>query len=253
MTGPLTGTRVPLIGRHHVTTRSPLTGILGEANAGGHWGSMLKKAGYDGLIIIGEAKLPVYIWICDRSIEIRDASHLWGLDTYEVDKKLIKKTDSKMVAATIGQAGENLTLISSIMHDGRHARAAARCGVGAVMGSKKLKAIAGIKPRHLKKWLNTVVGWSFDLDTFMKTGERIFNLKRQYNVELGVSKKDDILPHRILTSKRRGGVATGNLPPLNLMLSEHYDYRKWDEFGKPTIYKLKELGLMEEINRRRLT
>lgn len=552
MTGPLTGTRVPLSGRHQVTTRSPLTGILGEADVGGNWGSMLKRAGYDGIIVVGRADRPVYVWIHDGGVEIRGADHLWGLDTYELDDKLKRETDSRMVAACIGPAGENLVLISGIMHDGRDGRAAARCGVGAVMGSKNLKAIAvygegdipvadekalreslrelgptivsmgkglhkygtsgaiitiekvgdlpvknwiegkfdrvenisgqrmaesilvgrfycnsciigcgrrvkveegkyagvegagpeyeslamlgalnlvddlnalakanelcnrygldtisagavigfaieayerglltkedtdgmelcwddpdlvitlveqignnvgigkllgqgvmrmagklggiakefsihvkglelpahdpraynslglayatsnrgachlqgfthvfersltlpdlgydevqdrfgiegkgpfvatlqdlmcmfdslkvckfllfaGVKPRHLVGWLNIVTGWDMDLNTFMRTGERIFNLKRQYNVELGVSRKDDTLPCRILTLRRGVGGAPENLPPLNLMLSEYYEYRGWDEFGRPTVEKLKELGLYEEV------
>ncbi|MCS7115940.1 MAG: aldehyde ferredoxin oxidoreductase family protein [Nitrososphaerales archaeon] len=141
MTGPLTGTKVPLSGRHQVVSKSPLTGIYGEADVGGFWGAELKKAGYDGLIIQGKAEKPTYIWICDGSITLRNAEHLWGMDTYDLDEVLKKETDGKAVVASIGPAGERLARIAAIMHDGKDARAAARCGLGAVMGSKNLKAI----------------------------------------------------------------------------------------------------------------
>ncbi|MCX8191358.1 MAG: aldehyde ferredoxin oxidoreductase, partial [Nitrososphaerales archaeon] len=141
MTGPLTGTKVPLSGRHQVVSKSPLTGIYGEADVGGFWGAELKKAGYDGLIIQGKAEKPTYIWICDGSITLRNAEHLWGMDTYDLDEVLKKETDGKAVVASIGPAGERLARIAAIMHDGKDARAAGRCGLGAVMGSKNLKAI----------------------------------------------------------------------------------------------------------------
>jgi len=141
MAGPLTGTIVPANGKHAVMSKSPLTGILGESIAGGSWGSELRRTGFLGVIVKGKAKKPVYLWIHDKNVEIRDASHLWGLDTYETDEQIRKETDKKAKTSCIGPAGENMVLISSIMHEGRKSRAAARCGLGAVMGSKKLKAI----------------------------------------------------------------------------------------------------------------
>ena len=141
MTGPFTGTSVPLSGRHAVVTRSPLTGIFGESDVGGTWGAYLKKAGFDGILIKGKSEKPIYLWINDEKVEIRQASHLWGKDTYEVDAILKSETHEKAVISTIGQAGENQVLLSSIMTDGRDARAAGRCGMGSVMGSKNLKAI----------------------------------------------------------------------------------------------------------------
>lgn len=141
MTGPLTGTPVPMSGRHAVLARSPLTGVLGESDVGGSWGTMLKQAGFDGIIVRGKAKTPVYIWVNDGKAEIRSADHVWGLDTYEVDEVLRRETHNKAVTGSIGIAGERQVRISSIMFDGKHARAAARCGLGAVMGSKNLKAI----------------------------------------------------------------------------------------------------------------
>lgn len=141
MTGPLTGTKVPLSGRHEVVAKSPLTGIYGESDVGGRWGTELKKAGLDGVIITGKSAKHTYLWINESGLEFRDAGHLWGLDTYEASPILRKETDQKAIEACIGPAGERLARIAAIMHDGRDARAAGRCGLGAVMGSKNLKAI----------------------------------------------------------------------------------------------------------------
>ena len=141
MTGPLTGTKVPLSGRHEVAAKSPLTGIYGESDVGGRWGTELKKGGFDGVVITGKSARPTYLWINENGVEFRDARHLWGLDTYEVSPILRAETDEKAIEACIGPAGERLARIASIMHDGRDARAAGRCGLGAVMGSKNLKAI----------------------------------------------------------------------------------------------------------------
>jgi aldehyde:ferredoxin oxidoreductase len=141
MTGPLTGTKVPLSGRHEVVAKSPLTGIYGESDVGGRWGTELKKAGFDGVIVTGKSNKHIYLWINESGVEFRDAEHLWGLDTYEVSSILRKETDQKAIEASIGPAGERLALIAGIMHDGRDGRAAGRCGLGAVMGSKNLKAI----------------------------------------------------------------------------------------------------------------
>jgi len=141
MTGPFTGTKVPLSGRHEVVAKSPLTGIYGESDVGGRWGTELKKAGFDGVVITGKSAGHTYLWINEGGVEIRDADHLWGLDTYEASPILRKETDQKAIEACIGPAGERLARIAAIMHDGRDARAAGRCGLGAVMGSKNLKAI----------------------------------------------------------------------------------------------------------------
>jgi aldehyde:ferredoxin oxidoreductase len=141
MTGPFTGTAVPLSGRHAVVSRSPLTGIFGESDVGGTWGAHLKKAGFDGIIIVGQSEKPVYLWVHDGKWEIRNASHLWGKDTYEIGPILKGETHEKAVVSAIGQAGENQIPMAAIMTDGRDGRAAGRCGMGAVMGSKNLKAI----------------------------------------------------------------------------------------------------------------
>lgn len=551
MTGPFTSTIVPNSGRHAVVAKSPLTGIWGEGDVGGTWGVMLKRAGYDGILVKGKASEPVYLWVHEEGVEIRPARHLWGKDTFEVDELIRGETHPKAVISSIGPAGENLVKMAVVMSDGRDGRAAGRGGLGAVMGSKNLKAIAvygtkrpavadeeklraftkemaaairertqgmarfgtagglqameelgdlpirnwyqgswpegaakiggqrmaetiltrnyhcgacvigcgrtvklergdyagveqggpeyetlaslgalclvddleavalaneycnrygldtistgsaiafamecwehgliteedtdglklewgnsgamlemvqriakregfgrvladgvlaaaraigpraeeyaihvkglefpahdpraynsvavgyatsnrgachlqgythmfeksvtmpelgydeiqdrfgvegkgvltakcqdlmclldslkmckfslagGVKVTHMIEWLNYVTGWDVSLQEFLKTGERIFNLKRLYNVRCGISRKDDTLPPRILTHKRGSGGAADNLPPLGRMLSEYYAWRGWSEEGIPTPAKLRELGLEE--------
>lgn len=142
MTGPLTGTIIPWSGRHCVATISPLTGIWGEAYAGGTWGKELKKAGFDGIVITGKADQSVYLKIIDQKVAIEDAEALKGKDTCETEALLRKYCDGKVKVAAIGAAGENLVRFAAVIHDGPAARTAGRCGVGAVMGSKNLKAIA---------------------------------------------------------------------------------------------------------------
>ncbi|ODS40750.1 MAG: hypothetical protein A7315_07710 [Candidatus Altiarchaeales archaeon WOR_SM1_79] len=141
MTGPLTGTIIPWSGRHCVASISPLTDFWGESYAGGTWGKELKKAGFDGIIVTGKADRPVYLKIMNQIVTIEDATALKGKDTYETDALLRKCCDEKAKVAAIGVAGENLIRFASIIHEGPAARTAARCGVGAVMGSKNLKAI----------------------------------------------------------------------------------------------------------------
>lgn len=140
--GPFTGTRIPMTGRHHVAARSPLTGLWGESDCGGAWGWELKAAGWDALVVTGQAAKPVYIWIDGDKVEIRDAAHLWGVDCYAIEGQVRAETSPQAQVTSIGPAGERLVLLAAIMADGTHGRAAGRCGMGAVMGSKRLKAIA---------------------------------------------------------------------------------------------------------------
>ncbi len=138
--GPICGTSIPYCGRHFVMAKSPLTRILGESSAGGFFGNELKKAGYDHIIISGISETPVYLWIHNDNVEIRDATKLWGKRTRETEDLLKKDIgDEKVIVASIGPAGENLVKFASIMSEKGHA--AGRCGMGAVMGSKNLKAI----------------------------------------------------------------------------------------------------------------
>jgi len=139
--GALSGTLAPCCSRVTFTARSPQTGIFGDANSGGDFGSTVKFAGYDQIVVEGKAKKPVYIWIDDDNVEIRNGEHLWGKDTWETDQ-IIKDEhgDEEIRTAITGPAGENKVLMASIIV--QRYRAAARTGLGAVMGSKNLKAIA---------------------------------------------------------------------------------------------------------------
>ncbi len=141
VTGPVTGTGAVFSGRYVVVCKSPVSGTWNDANSGGYFGPELKQAGYDAVFVSGVSKKPVYLWIKDGEAELRDASKLWGLDATESLEALIEDTgEKKMRAALIGPAGERQSLLACVMND-RH-RAAGRGGAGAVMGSKKLKAVA---------------------------------------------------------------------------------------------------------------
>jgi len=146
----ITGTPAPAIPRYTVCAKSPLTGAQGEAEAGGWWGPELKKAGFDTIITKGSSPTPVYLYIKDGKVEIKDATHLWGKDT-GTTQKIIKNelADDKIRIAQIGPAGENLVRFANIVNELKHFNG--RNGLGAVMGSKKLKAIAvrGTKPIDL--------------------------------------------------------------------------------------------------------
>ncbi|MBE0451383.1 MAG: aldehyde ferredoxin oxidoreductase family protein [Clostridia bacterium] len=138
-TGPLTGTPTPTGGRYMVVTKSPLTGTIASSNSGGYWGAELKFAGYDVIIVEGKSEKPVYIMIEDDTVEIRDAAHLWGKVVSDTTETLMGEIPEKSRVLTIGPAGEALSNMAAVMND--VSRAAGRSGVGAVMGSKNLKAI----------------------------------------------------------------------------------------------------------------
>ena len=140
-TGPVTGTIRPSSGRYSVTGISPLTRIWGEGTSGGFFCISLRNSGFDALVIVGKSKDPIYLYIHDEKIEFKDASKLWGKDTYET-QSIIKNElkNDKVRIATIGIAGENLVKYAGIIND--EGRAIGRCGLGTIMGSKKLKAIA---------------------------------------------------------------------------------------------------------------
>jgi aldehyde:ferredoxin oxidoreductase len=138
-TGPLTGTSASAAGRYMVITKSPLTGTIACSNSGGHFGAELKFAGFDLIIFEGKAKEPVYLYIEDGKAEIRDAKALWGKTTHETTDQILSETDMDARVACIGPAGERLVRYACVIND-KH-RAAGRSGVGAVMGSKNLKAV----------------------------------------------------------------------------------------------------------------
>ncbi|MHA2268233.1 MAG: aldehyde ferredoxin oxidoreductase family protein [Promethearchaeota archaeon] len=145
MTGPLTGTPSPSTGRYCVVAKSPLTGIWGEANSAGFWGRDLKRSGFDGIIFEGISSKPVYLVTEDGNAELKDASHLWGKNTSETTRLIKEDLGDKFNVACIGIGGENLVKYAAVMNDcdkPNYGRAAGRCGMGTVMGSKNLKAIA---------------------------------------------------------------------------------------------------------------
>jgi aldehyde:ferredoxin oxidoreductase len=139
-TGPLTATPAPTGNRYMVVTKSPLTGALSCSNSGGMFPTEMKRTGFDMFIFEGKAEQPVYLWINDGEAEIRPAGHLWGSNTHETEDTVLEETAPDAKVACIGPAGERLAQIAAIIND-KH-RAAARSGVGAVMGSKNLKAVA---------------------------------------------------------------------------------------------------------------
>ncbi len=141
MTGPLAGTTAPCAPKYAIFTKSPLTGTFLDSYIGGYLGAELKFAGFDGVIIRGKAEKPVYLWVNDGKAGIRDARNLWGRDTHETENRIREDLSDRAVkVATIGPAGENLAKIACVTVD--LYRQAGRGGVGAVMGSKNLKAIA---------------------------------------------------------------------------------------------------------------
>jgi aldehyde:ferredoxin oxidoreductase len=141
MTGPLTGSHIPSTSRHIVAGISPLTGIYGEARSGGNWAYELRHAGYHGITFRGKSATPVYLWLNNNNAEIRDAENVWGKDSYKTDQILRQETNESASVASIGPAGERLVKFAGIINDGKMGRIAARCGLGALMGSKNLKAV----------------------------------------------------------------------------------------------------------------
>jgi aldehyde:ferredoxin oxidoreductase len=144
--GLLTGT--PLFGqRWQVVCKSPLTGAWGDANCGGDFGGVLKLAGWDGIMFFGKAATPKYLLIQDDKVQLLDASDQWGTGAIENETMLKQRHGKRASVANIGQAGETLSLISGVCND--HGRLAARSGVGAVMGSKNLKAVVAVADRKI--------------------------------------------------------------------------------------------------------
>jgi aldehyde:ferredoxin oxidoreductase len=150
-TGPLTGEPFGGSGRNSVGAKSPLTGAYGDGEAGGFWGSVLKRAGYDAVIVEGKAEVPVYILINDGEVSIHDATHVWGKNTAEVDELLREEHGQGARVCQCGIAGENLVRYATVVNDIN--RMVGRTGMGAVMGSKNLKAIV-VKGKRAPKMSN---------------------------------------------------------------------------------------------------
>jgi aldehyde:ferredoxin oxidoreductase len=208
-TGPLTASPAPTGNRYMVITKSPLSGALTNSNAGGDFPTWMKRTGFDMFIFSGKAKKPVYLWVNEDQIEIRSATHLWGKDAHETTDLLLEETDPKAKVACIGPAGENLVLIAAIMND-KH-RAAARSGVGAVMGSKNLKAVVcqGSKNSVLfdeKGMHDFSVEISKEVGAAMKAGSALRDLGTAYVPQ--ITNELGILPTRNLQTGVFEGVDT---------------------------------------------
>lgn len=175
-TGPLTATPAPTGNRYMVVTKSPLTGALAHSNSGGEFPTWMKRTGFDMFIFEGKASEPVYVLVNEDQIEIKSAAHVWGKDTHETTDILKAETSDEARVACIGPAGENLALMAAIMND-KH-RAAARSGVGAVMGSKNLKAVVAMgnknPPLHDPEGMREIsVGTSKNVGADVKKGSNM--------------------------------------------------------------------------------
>ena len=225
VTGPLTGAPAPTGTRWTAVGKSPLTGTWGDANGSGWFGVALKRAGYDAIFFTGAADRPVYLLVEDRRTELRDATELWGRDCYEIEDWVKAELGPDAEAACIGPAGEKLSLISGVMHS--KGRTAGRSGLGAVMGSKRMKMVvvrgtgsiplgddAGLRAarvKHLKE-INSGVGYA---SFYRKTGTPGYTPIGAYNGDSptrnwGASvaafpnpealEFDRLLPHRVKRS-----------------------------------------------------
>ncbi|MBA7673047.1 hypothetical protein ES703_81235 [subsurface metagenome] len=183
--GPLTGVPVGGCGRHSVGGKSPLTGAFGEAEAGGYWGAELKMAGFDAIIIEGKAEKPVYLFIRDGEAQLRDARHLWGKKALECQDAIREELgDSLIKVALIGPAGENLVRFACVMND--LDAAAGRTGMGAVMGSKNLKAVACRGHQHVSladpQAVKDIASWVRDNTPITNKGMRDFGTARMVTI-----------------------------------------------------------------------
>jgi len=201
-TGPVTGTLGPSAARFTVTAKSPLTGIHGDANGGGFFAPELKFAGYDHIVVHGKAERPVYIWIKDDEVTIRDARHLWGKSTWDTEKMIKKELgDSDIKTLCIGQAGEHMVRSACPIATGD--RAPGRTGTGAVMGSKNLKAIAvagskSVVIAHPDRYMEVVRRWYDDLPrqkmyrVFSSIGTGYLIVAMNQNYTMGIRNVDQI-------------------------------------------------------------
>jgi len=200
--GPLCGTLVPASSKFTITTKSPLTNIFTDSCAGGYFGPELKFAGYDQVLILGASKNPVYLLIDDDDVTLLDAEHLWGKNTWAAQKQIRQLHGDDFQIACIGQGGENLVRYAGVMHGLK--RAAGKFGVGAVMGSKKLKAIAvrgtkGVKVAHP----DLLLGFALDTQKAIKNST-IFKTRSIY----GTPYLEDVMSPMGLLSTRNFRTST---------------------------------------------
>jgi len=222
--GLLTGTSAITAARFTVMAKSPLTGTWGDANAGGHFGPHLKFAGWDAVFFTGISEKPVYLYIEEDGMELRSATDLWGKDTFELEDLLKSQLGDDAHIVCIGPAGEKLSLIAGIIND--KGRAAARSGLGAVMGSKKLKALVvkGTLPVPIADMV------------------RVKDLRRHYLRELGTTAMGE---HYYSTLKEfgtpgllRGHIASGLCPVKNFGGIGFRDFPNVDALGGESVKSL---------------
>ncbi|MCK5923071.1 MAG: aldehyde ferredoxin oxidoreductase, partial [Methylococcales bacterium] len=214
-TGPLTGSPAPTGNRYMVVTKSPLTGVLTNSNSGGDFPTWMKRTGFDLFIFEGRAKSPVYLWVNDDQIEIRPADHIWGKQVPETTDMLLAETHPKAKVACIGPAGERLVKAAAIMND--KDRAAARSGVGAVMGSKNLKGVV-VQGTHKIGMADSVGMKKLSLSMQREVGEDSkTSVLRIYGTPYvpDVTNEMGILPTRNFQTGRFEGVEKINGPALN--------------------------------------
>ncbi|MBU0463885.1 MAG: aldehyde ferredoxin oxidoreductase family protein [Proteobacteria bacterium] len=220
MTGPLTGMKMNAVARWTVGAKSPLTGFWGDANVGGFFGATLKFAGYDGIAITGNSAKPVYIYINDDQVELRDATKYWGQDTYIVNDNMIKdlkdESGKSGQVLTIGPAGEKMVRFASLVNNKGHV--AGRTGLGAVWGAKKLKAIYATGSGKLS------VAQPENLKALRR------ELKQLYQESIGIS----AISASGTAAHMDVGVLLGDIPIKNWQMT---DWELIDELGPATIEK----------------
>lgn len=229
LTGPLTGTLATSAGRYEVITKAPLTGTIGASNSGGHFGPELKYAGYDGIIFEGKSEKPVYLYINDDRVELRSAGHLWGKTVNETTDQLLQETSEDARVACIGPAGERLVLFATVMND--KGRAAGRSGLGAVMGSKNLKAIVvkgskSVQVANPEKFLNACLDARKKLKAHPVTGGGLPAYGTQ--ILVNILNQSGALPTR---NWRDGGVYENAEDTSGEALTEKYLVRNKGCFG----------------------
>jgi aldehyde:ferredoxin oxidoreductase len=219
--GPVTGAPISGSGRNSVGAKSPLTGAYGEAEVGGYWGAELKRAGFDAIIFEGKASNPLYLWIMDQKVELMDASGVWGFEIKKAQEKIRDDLGDKTVkVAQIGPGGEKQVRYACIINDLNHA--AGRCGMGAVMGSKNLKAIAvkgtGKVVVHKPKRLRKLAQW------MIKNVDSVAAALHTYGTGVGMDSMEE----------------TGNLPIRNF---RDGDFSEVDKISAETIKKDVSVGM----------
>lgn len=229
LTGPLTGTIAACPGRFEIVTKAPLTGTIGASNSGGHFGPELKFAGYDGIIFEGKSEKPVYLYINDDFVELRSAEHLWGKEVPETTDLLINETTEDAKVSCIGPAGEKRVLFATIMNEKN--RAAGRSGLGAVMGSKNLKAVVvkgtkSVKVAKPDEFLKTCLAVRKKMKDHPVTGEGLAKYGTQ--ILLNILNQSGSLPVR---NGKDGGVYEDAEAISGEALTEKYLVRNKGCFG----------------------